>query len=375
MLVALLEQQPAPRVDQGDAREAHHARLLIAQDTWDGSRVRRLLIAAAGAALPLALLAPAAPAAVAGPAAADELVVTGFVLGSSHVRVLEESAGALGQVDVVGTILRPDGRRVSTPGADARRLLGRSHRLGLRAELLLSNYSNRLEDFDPRAAHRLLSRRDRLDRVVARLASLVARQGWDGVNVDLERVRAADAAGLVALVEGLQAAMPAAKTVSIDVSASTTRAGYRRRGYRLAALGRAADVVALMTYDYSGPAWSRPGPIGPLGWQRRAVRTALLEVPRERLDLGVAGYGYTWPRPSTGRTGRSIAPRAARRLVRRDGANAVWRTAYGEWTARLSDGTTLWWSDARSYRRRVRLARDLGLHGLAVWRLGSADPL
>jgi hypothetical protein len=36
---------------------------------------------------------------------------------------------------------------------------------------------------------------------------------------------------------------------------------------------------------------------------------------------------------------------------------------------------TLWWSDHRSYNRRVALAEDLGLHGVAVWQLASADPL
>ena len=67
--------------------------------------------------------------------------------------------------------------------------------------------------------------------------------GWDGVNVDLERVRASDGDGLVALVAALQQRMPAERTVSVDVSAATSVAGYRARGYRLAGLAAHADSV------------------------------------------------------------------------------------------------------------------------------------
>jgi spore germination protein len=313
--------------------------------------------------------AEAAPGPAVDPAV--DLVVTGWALGSAGGQVIEQSPG-LGQVDVVGAMVRADGRSISAPGAGERRLLRLAHGRGLRAELLLGNWSNRLGAFDPRAAHRLLGDDAHIGRVARRLAAVVETQGWDGVNVDLEQVRRTDAGGLVRLVERLQAELDPEQTVSLDVSGSATLRAYRVHGYDLEALGAAADVVVLMTYDYSGPTWSVPGPIGPLRWQRRAARAALEVVPAEKLDLGVAGYGYTWPR---GRTGRSVTVRAARRLVEQDDARAVWRPAYGEWRARLSDGTVLWWSDARSYRLRVRLAEDLGLHGVAVWRLGSADPI
>jgi spore germination protein YaaH len=47
----------------------------------------------------------------------------------------------------------------------------------------------------------------------------------------------------------------------------------------------------------------------------------------------------------------------------------------GEWTAQLRDGSTVWWSDARSFAIRVAMARADGLHGVAVWSLGLSDPL
>jgi spore germination protein YaaH len=317
------------------------------------------------------LLASVLVAGLSAPASGDS-DVTGFALGSAYDRLVEKNAHALTTLTVAGIGLTPDGNGVAAPNRDLRRLLGTAHDQGLRAELLLSNYSNALEAFDPRAASRLLRSGAKTDRVARRVAGFVRRQGWDGVNVDLELVRRTDADGLVRLLRRLQELMPPRKTVSIDISASTTLKAYLAHGYRLRAIGRTADVVVLMAYDMHGPTWSGPGPIGPLKWQRQAIAAARTAVPADRIDLGVAGYGYSWPESGTG---RSLTVAAARRLVKTDGARAVWHPAYGEWSARLANGTVLWWSDGRSWDLRADLAASRRLHGLALWRLGSGDTL
>ncbi|GAA4365739.1 glycosyl hydrolase family 18 protein [Nocardioides caricicola] len=318
--------------------------------------------------LSLAVLAPTAPAAAQEP---DGLEVTGWILQSAPDRTVTRNADGISTLSVAGVSIGPGGDRVAAPTDDARRLLRTAHRNGLDAELLVSNYSNRLEAFDPRAAHRLLDS-DRNVAAVAERLGRFARQGWDGINVDLEVVRRSDADGLVAFVRAIQDAMPAAKTVTIDVSATGSLDGYRDRGYRMRALGEAADTIKLMTYDEHGPTWTGPGPVGSLDWQRRSLEAALDAVPPAKLDLGVAGYGYSWPKH---RTGRSYTIPTIRRMVERDGARPRWSAEDGEWTTTLSNGTVLWWSDARSYARRVDLAQEHGLHGLALWRLGSADTL
>ncbi|GAA4720071.1 glycosyl hydrolase family 18 protein [Nocardioides conyzicola] len=317
----------------------------------------------------LALLVPTAPAVAREP---QGLAVTGWALDGAPSALVARNASGLSTVSVAGVSVTAAGTGVTRPTDGARRLARAAHHHGLSAELLVGNYSNRLGDFDPRAAHRLLSRPARIAAVAQRLASYVAAGGWDGVNVDLERVRAGDADGLVALVRATQDAMPDDRTVTIDVSASTSLDGYRAGGYDLAGLAAVADVIKLMTYDQHGPGWSGPGPVGGLPWQRRAVATILRVVPAGQVDLGVAGYGYTWPRRGVGHT---VTVARARHLVARDHVRARWRADQGEWTTRLDDGTRLWWSDRRSYRQRVALARARGLHGLAVWRLGSADTL
>ncbi len=322
--------------------------------------------------LTIALLAPAPALGMPDDRRAGELASTGYILGGTPDRIVERDAHGLATLGVVGVTISADGRDVSLPDRGTRHLLATARDHGLRAELLVSNYSDAIGGFDSAAAAALLRHPKRVRKVAATLAGFVTDQGWDGIHLDLESMSRKDGPGLVRLAEELQARMSPEKTVSLAVQASTERRAYRARGYQLAALDATLDTVALMTYDQHGPTWSGPGPIGARRWQRQAVRTLLETVPATKVDLGVAGYGYFWPRHGTGST---LTVKQARKRVAADGATPSWRAGAGEWTARLSDGTVLWWSDGRSYELRVAMAESLGLHGVALWRLGSTDPL
>ncbi|HSS68871.1 MAG TPA: glycosyl hydrolase family 18 protein [Nocardioidaceae bacterium] len=336
--------------------------------------MRRALAAlAVGGALVAGGSAPSPAAAPSTLRTADpavrQLPVTGYALGSLPSSVVRRDAHALSTVGVAGVSIRADGAQVRRPNADLTRLLRVAHDSGLSASLLMSNWSERLGRFDTRALGRLLHSRAHRQEVAARLGQIVRRGGWDGVTVDLEALRRSYADDLTAFLAQLRAALPGRASIDIDVSATTR---YRSRGYDLRGIARSVDRIALMAYDEHGPSWSDPGPIGSLPWQRRCLKAALRLVPPRQVDLGVAGYGYAW-RPGGG--GHSVFPRQARQLVADDGAAARWHPRAGEWSAVLSNGTRLWWSDARSWKQRLRLAEHRGLHGLALWRLGSADPL
>jgi spore germination protein YaaH len=311
-------------------------------------------------------LTPAATAATPG------LAVTGYALGGTGARVIAASAPAMTTVTVDGVSITADGAGVQAPDASLASVRRAAHALGLRTELLVSNYSDQLGDFDPSAAHRLLTNPANIARLARTMAGFVAAGGYNGVNLDLESLRRSDAPGLVQLATALQRAMPARRTVSVDVSATTTVADYRAMGYAPKMLAGAVDVIQLMAYDEHGPTWSGPGPIGGFGWQQQSLDALLSLVPAAKVDLGQAGYGYTWP---VSGTGHDVTDAGARALVRADHATAVWHPGSGEWSATLSDGTRLWWADARSYAIRKAYAARRHLHGLAVWVLGSADTL
>ncbi len=321
--------------------------------------------------LPLAFGVGAATSASRATSVSRRLAVTGFQEESASPMAIDRSARALTTVGVDGVDLTHSGDEVGVPDRMALAQLQRSHADYLRAELLVGNWDDSINDFSEPVAHRMLSRSAAIAAVTRTLTRAVARERWDGVSVDLESLHRRDQPGLVKFVRALRAALPANKTLSICITSFTNAREYPANGYDLRELGAATSRVILMTYDQHGP-WERtPGPVGALAWQKAGLKLVLRSVPAGKLDLGQAGYGYIW-RPHARYT---LSDAEARELVARNHARARWVTAVGEWTATLPDRSTLWWADARSYKIRATLAAARHLHGLAVWSLGLSDPL
>lgn len=294
----------------------------------------------------------------------DAPEVMGYALqGAATPATLTRDGDLVDTVGVSGVALTRRGRvEKLSPKVIALRNAARG--AGKPPVLLFSNYSNVLGDFDePRAYRMLKSPRKR-----ALVARLLARRaaGFSGVQIDLESLRRRDRRGLVKFTRALRRALPKGRTVSMAFMASTDARGYAERGYRLTKLSKLLDVAVLMTYDQHGP-WSGPGPISSLPWVRSQLNYFLTRVPRSKVDVGAAAYGYRWG----GGAPQLTVPRA-RALA---GSRATWSPLHGEWHATLPGGRTLWWDDARSVDLRRQLAAEKGLHGVAIWELGGSGRL
>jgi spore germination protein len=308
-----------------------------------------------GAALVLAGVSPASGAPL----------VTGYADDGTTAHQITASSAALTTVAVDGVNLTSDGAHISSVSREQLATLVAAHHRHKRAELLLGNFDETIDDFSPTLGARMLRSSARRAAVVAALADEVTRHHWDGITVDLESLTAADAPGLTAFVRALHLALGSRITVAVALMATT--GSYRSLGYDVPALARSADRLVLMGYDQHGP-WSGSGPIGGMPWVKKVLARLLRSAPPSKVELGIATYGYAWP-------GDSISPHKARSMVRHDGARAVWSSKQLEWHATLHDGTVLWWSDERSFRARYALASRMHLHGVAVWSLSQADPI
>ncbi len=306
---------------------------------------------------------------VGGSQAATPLAVLGFQSDYAPAKLIDENAKAMTLVGVDGVDLSGAGT-VDTPAASDRHQLAVAHADGLPGVLLVGNWSNTINDFSEPLAHETLGDTAKTDEAASALATDVATGGWDGVSVDLESLAPRDTTGLTRFVSDLRADLPSGDSLTICLMSATTLSGYAAWGYNLPALAASVDQIVLMTYDDHGPWEKTPGPIGPLGWQRAAVAALEKKVPAAQIFLGVANYGYAW-RPHS-RPALTVA--AARALAKRLHVAPHWIAKDGEWTAKR-DGSTIWWSDKRSMSVRLALARTLGVHGVAVWSLGTGDPL
>lgn len=330
-----------------------------------------LLVLVSATPLVLSSGAGAAPPRV-GQSGVPGVEVTGYAVSSLGLTDLRRDAPALTTYIPVTVTLHRSGARLNRVDARAVTRARLARRLGLRTEMLISNHSAALGDFDRRALRSLLRSPVKSRKVARALAALVQRGPWTGVNLDLEGIDPRDRDRFTRFLRLTRQALPRHLAISVDVPGETSLARYRRRGVALAAVGRIVDRVQVMSYDRHHPAWTGPGPVSPLAWQRAAIVAALRAVPARKIEMGVAGYGHYWRADGSG---SSLSPAEARAWARRDAVVPTWDETAGEWTARFRDGTVAWWGDQRSYRARLQVAGSLRIRGVALWRLGSADPL
>jgi spore germination protein YaaH len=212
---------------------------------------------------------------------------------------------------------------------------------------------------------------------MANLTALVQQHGYDGINLDFEAGFETDRDVLTTFVAELGRRLHAlGKRLTVEVSAKfyatqTGRSGF----YDYPQLGRAADHVFVMAWGWH---WRVSGP-GPLDTLENVLKVAnyVNTMPnKQRFVLGMPLYGADWPwsgGPSNPSTPREYAELAG--IARSHGATPRLDANSYTWTFNYAEGGVpheVWFGDATTVSRRIRVARVRGL-GLGFWRLGSED--
>lgn len=222
---------------------------------------------------------------------------------------------------------------------------------------------------------------------IRELVYIATNSGYDGIDLDYEQFAFADGQGTwattqpnwVAFVTELTAAFHAR---GLKVSATVPSSGYWV--YDFAAMGRVADTVRIMTYDYSV---GSPGPIAPIWWVRQEIAKMSAMIPPEKLMIGVPVYGRDWyartisgdcesqkvTRAITARNTPTITGKPGAVVVR-DAAAAELKVAYRETIGNCVVERVAWLADERTVADRVQAAVDGGARGAALWTVGGEDP-
>ena len=236
--------------------------------------------------------------------------------------------------------------------------------------------------FSSARAEALLGSAPRQETLLGQIKEILKEKGYGGLDVDFEYIRPELGAAYAVFVDRLRRELNPLGCSVLVALAPKTFAGQRGLLYEAhdyAALGRAANGVLLMTYEWgytAGP----PMAVAPLDKVRQVVDYALTEIPAEKLFLGVPVYGYDWPLPfREGVTrGESVSPQEALALARRHGAEIRYdETAQAPWfryTAAAGREHEVWFEDARSSYAKFRLAAEKGLQGVGLWNLMRPAP-
>jgi spore germination protein len=204
----------------------------------------------------------------------------------------------------------------------------------------------------------------------------VTRQDYAGVDLDFEGLHAADRQAFSTFVTDLAAALHArGKILSVAVFAKTTDTGYGGQNVAqdYAAIGRAADQVRLMAYDYH---WntSPPGPIAPVGWVRDVLAYAKTQIPLSKIILGIPLYGYDW----VGNKASDLTWQQAVQLAEAHGAvvhhDPASQSPWFSYTDSAGRAHQVWFEDPQSSAAKFAVAKEEGVGGVFLWMYGDEAP-
>ena len=323
---------------------------------------------------------PAHPGVSAGtePARGDPTVIAyvpywdqrrGFASVRRNLDLIDEVSPFWYSLDRRGRVVLADDENTTIDKATVRFL----QRRGIRVLPTVTSLRN--GDWAPELVSGMLADPAAVDRHVRALSALTVDEGYDGIDLDYEDLRAADREPFTAFLRRLAGALHAeGKLLTTSVHPKVSDSGYDERNvaqdYR--AIGAAVDQVRVMTYDYSWET-SPPGAVAPARWVEDVVAWTVTQIPRDKVVLGAVLLGYDWVdgRGSTVDHERAVA--VARRYgaeIGRDRDRAPW-FRYRDDSGRTHE---VWWEDARSAAIKLRLVSKYGLGGAFFWSLGREDP-
>lgn len=214
------------------------------------------------------------------------------------------------------------------------------------------------------------------DNLISQVIRTVEIKGYRGVDVDFEYILESDKDAFTSFVADMADALHAiGQQISVALAPKTSadQPGLLYAGKDYSALGRIADHVLLMTYEW-GYKYGPNMAVAPINMVQRVVDYAITEIPSEKIDLGIPNYGYDWPLPFIqGETvARTIGNVEAVQIAIRHGAVIQFDdTAQSPFFRYIEDGIEheVWFEDVRSITAKFDLITEYNLRGAGYWQL------
>lgn len=203
-----------------------------------------------------------------------------------------------------------------------------------------------------------------------------------GVNIDFEGMKAWDRNNFSAFMQELSSALhPLNYLVTVDVIAKTydNPSSNWTGSFDYAQIGKYADQVAIMTYDYS---WSTPGSISPIYWVQDVVDYAASVIPRNKILLGIEAYGKDWceQTDSSGNlyyTTNVYGVTGTINLATQYGSQIILdnysKSQHFDYTDSSNRKHHVWFEDGTSLAYKLNLVNNEDLGGVALWNLAYPD--
>ena len=246
---------------------------------------------------------------------------------------------------------------------------------GMAAFATFSNYAG--SDFNAHVAHAILTTPAYTQTFLDGMLAKLKLGHYQGINIDFESITSSDRDAFSAFVQTVAQKMKAAgylTMVSVPAKQVDDPTNSWDGAFDYKALGSAADVLQVMTYDENGP-WGKPGPVAGLDWVELCIKFAVSKVSPGKINMGIPAFGYDWDLADKTKSTQITWSEfhalldSTKGLPQWDEASSSPHYAY------TKNGLShiVWAEIPNSINLKVRLVAKYHLSGVSVYALGMED--
>lgn len=246
-----------------------------------------------------------------------------------------------------------------------RNYVDRAHAMGLQVWAVLDNFNKG----DEVQSEILFASTEARTKLIASLMQDAKTYGVDGINLDIEGIKASAGPHYVQFIRELSVdCRKEGLVLSVDSYVPTSYSAF----YNWAEQGRFADYIVMMGYDehYAG---GEAGSVASLGYEKQGIEDLLKQVPKEKIISAIPFYTRIWKEDASGTSSQAVGISSAKEWVEANQVELYWQDDLGQYYGELEkDGVNyeIWMEEECSLALKMQLIRDNGLAGVACWRLG-----
>ena len=301
-----------------------------------------------------------------------EMDVSGYAYSFIKEAVLEETLLYIDELLPFSYGYNEDGSLIAMNDDG---LLSEADRFGRRKRMVITPL-DRNERFNNQLVIRLLESSVIQDTLLANILNVMREKGYQALDIDFEFIPAAYREAYVAFIQKTTKILHDSGfevSVAVPPKIADDQPGLLYEGIDYEGIGRAADTVFLMTYEW-GYKYGPPMAVAPVPNVRRVLDYAVSVIPNDKIYMGIPNYAYDWPLPFE----RNVTEaetignvEAVRRAYQYRTEILYDETARAPYYYYTKDGIqhVVWFEDVRSIREKYNLVAEYGFRGAGYWNL------
>lgn len=247
-----------------------------------------------------------------------------------------------------------------------------AHARGLEVWALVDDFTHKSDNGVE--TQEVLSYTSKRKLVIDTLMSEAERCGFDGINVDFERVTEEAGEDYIQFIREL--AMEC-RSRGLVLSVDNYVPRNFNAHYEWKEQGIMADYVIIMGYDEHWAGCEEAGSVASLGYVEEGIQKMVEVVPSRKVINALPLYTRIWNTDSEGKvTSQAVGIKTASDYLINNRVAYEWDEATGQNYAEFtSDGdlVQVWLEDEQSIAAKISVMKHYNLGGVATWKLGFDD--